>query len=80
MATIYKVKIGKEFSKRNFTRSKAIEVRRHWESKGYKPKVVIWKEHQMIVDTTADITGVIRFYRKPTEQELKQMLKQEASK
>jgi len=52
-------------------------VRKEWESKGYEPKVVVWKKHKMIVDTMADITGVIKFYRNPTEKELKQMLKQE---
>jgi len=80
MANIYKVKIGEKFSKRNFTRQGAIAVRKEWESKGYEPKVVVWKKHKMIVDTMADITGVVKFYRNPTEKELKQMLKQEAKK
>ena len=80
MANIYKVKIGNVYSKRNYTRQGAIALRKKWEDMGQEPKVVVWKKHKMVMDTMADITGVINFYRNPTEKELRQMLKQEAKK
>lgn len=75
MATIYKLKLNGKFSKRNFTLSGARALRKQYEDKGLEPKIVAWAENQMIVDTTSDYTGVIEHYRKPTEKELKQMLK-----
>jgi preprotein translocase subunit Sss1 len=77
MATIYKVKVNGGLTKANYTLGGARAVRKRLEDKGYEPKIVVWAERQMIVDTTSDYTGVVSHYRKPTEKELKQMIKVE---
>ena len=77
MATIYKVKVNGRLTKANYTLGGARATRKRLEDKGYEPKIVVWAERQMIVDTTSDYTGVVSHYRKPTEKELKQMKKVE---
>lgn len=77
MATIYKIKVNGKITKRNYTLSGARKVRKLLENKGFEPKIIAWAERQTIVDTTSDYTGVIAHYRKPTEKELKIMIKNE---
>ena len=79
MATIYKLKLNGKFSKRNFTLSGARALRKQYEAKGLEPKIIVWKERQTIVDTTSEYTGVINYYRNPTEKELKQMIAKESA-
>lgn len=79
MATVYKLELNGELSKRNFTLSGARETRKLYEDKGVSPKIVVWRKRQTIVDTTSEYTGVIKYYRNPTEKELKQMLAKEAA-
>ena len=78
MATIYKLKQDNgALSKSNYTLMGARQARKRLENVDIKTKIIVFEERKVIVDTQADITGKVRYYRNPTEQELKQMIKQE---
>jgi hypothetical protein len=55
----------------------ARQARKRLEDVDIKTKIIVFEERKVIVDTQADITGKVRYFRNPTEQELKQMIKQE---
>jgi hypothetical protein len=78
MANIYKLKQPNgQMSKANYTLMGARQARKRLDDIGIETKVIVFEERKVIVDTQADITGKVRYYRNPTEKELKQMLKQE---
>lgn len=78
MANIYKLKQPNgTLSKANYTLKGARETRKRLDDMGIETKVIVFEERKVIVDTQSDITGKIRYYRNPTEQELKFMIKKE---
>jgi hypothetical protein len=78
MATIYKLKQDNgALSNSSYTLMGARQARKRLEDVDIKTKIIVFEERKVIVDTQADITGKVRYYRNPTEQELKQMIKQE---
>jgi hypothetical protein len=78
MANIYKLKQPNgALSKANYTLKGARDTRKRLDDLGIEAKVIVFEERKVIVDTQADITGKVRYYRNPTEKELKQMLKAE---
>lgn len=78
MATIYKLKQDNgSVSKANYTLSGARETRKKLENLGINTKIIVHEEYQIITDTMADITGKVRYYRIPTDKELKALLKAE---
>lgn len=79
MANIYKLKQKNgALSKVNYTLQGARETRKKLDDMGIETKVVVYEQRKVIVDTQAEITGRVRYFRNPTEKELKQMLKKEA--
>lgn len=79
MANIYKLKQKNgALSKANYTLQGARETRKKLDDMGIETKVVVYEQRKVIVDTQAEITGRVRYFRNPTEKELKDMLKKEA--
>ena len=65
MANVYKVKSVKSgnYSKTNYTRAGAKEVKEEYAKQGVEVEVVVYRKNCDILDTMAEATGIIEFFR-----------------
>jgi hypothetical protein len=65
MANIYKIKgvVSGKYSKKNYTRAGAKAAQKAYDDKGIETIPVVYRQNCEILDTTADSTGIVEFFR-----------------